>query len=397
MRIRSVAIALFICFALAQSAVATQIGTDIIVPAGARTTGRNNSQWIMTMYILNPGLTTAATNVDWLVRNRDNSNPARQTYSIAPGQTLVLEDLILSEFGLNKSEGAFRVTSNRAVMVTAVSLNVAGGKEYATIAEGVPVTLAIQEGETTHVIGLKHNDDYRTNITLVDATGLGSTATVTLVDVLNTVVASKTYDLDPYEPVHETIAELGSVPSFADGTLLVTVDDGAVITNASRVNGNVNEGTGDPVTLSSWWPETGGDSSLAGKYFGILETDRFRGITMTINDNEEVLYLEFETDHPSSGCTFYFPGGTDESSGFGFDPPIALESFLDPGGVSFLNSYDDLGIGQVSWVVALEEMAPGYYYTGTVTGVGSNLSGDYSGCNGAFSVGAVTIGKNPNP
>ena len=55
-------------------------GTDVLVPAAARATGRNDAQWIMDMYILNPGSAPANVTVYWLVRNRANTSPARRSY-----------------------------------------------------------------------------------------------------------------------------------------------------------------------------------------------------------------------------------------------------------------------------------------------------------------------------
>lgn len=395
MKTRHLVLATLVLALLAQSVAAIQPGTDVFVTASARTTGKNNAFWLMHMYIFNPGSVSADVTIYWLVRNAENTSPQSVTKTIGAGDTLVLEDLILAEFGLTKSLGAIRVVSDRAVVVNATSLNTANNTEYGQGVEAIPAANATTAGGTTHVIGLKDNDDYRTNITLIDVTGQGSTATVELIDTLGTVIGSKFYTLRAYEPIHESVTILNP-PSFADATLRVTVQTGAVLTGASRVHGNVNEGSGDPITLNPWW-QCGGSGTTAGEYFGILETDRMRGIRMTVRDNDEVLYLEFESDHPSPSCDFFFPGGTDQGEGIGFDPPIPLASFLAEGGLTFWNSYDDLGVGGVNWTVELEEESSGLYYTGTVTGVGSGMTGDMAGCNGSFSIGTATLGKNPSP
>ncbi|MCP4895892.1 MAG: hypothetical protein GY906_02870 [bacterium] len=397
MRIRPIIFAILALTLLTQPLAAIQPGTDVFVPASARATGQQQSQWIMDMYIFNPGSSTASVTVYWLLRNNPNTSPASRTFSIAPGDTLVLDDVILSQFGLQTSHGAFRVTSDRAVVVNATSLNVANNTEYGQGVEAIAASNATPAGSTTHVVGLKNNDDFRTNITLVDATGQGSTATVEAIDTTGTVIGSQFYTLRAYEPIHESVAVLGT-PSFADATLRVTVLTGAIITGASRVHGNINSGSGDPITLNPWW-QCGGSSTTAGQYFGVLFTDRMRGIKMTVTSGDAVRNLAFESDHPNEGCTYFFPGGPDEDFGEFWDPPQPLADFLAPSGYSFPTTYQDEGgvIGTVTWTVQLQEDVSGAYYTGTVTGVGSGFSGDDADCNGSLSVGQVTMGKNPTP
>jgi CubicO group peptidase (beta-lactamase class C family) len=249
MRSCQIVLAALILLLLAQSVTAIQPGTDVFVSAAARATGRNNAQWIMDMYILNPGLAPANVTVYWLVRNRANTSPASCSYSIAAGETLVLDDVILSEFGLTRGLGAFRVTSDRAVVVNAVSVNVANNTEYGHSVEAIPAVNATKAGDTTHVVGLKNDDDFRTNITLIDVTGQGSTATVEVIDTAGAVIGSGTYVLRGFEPIHESITELNTL-SFTDATLKISVQTGAVISGASRIHGNVNAGSGDPITLN---------------------------------------------------------------------------------------------------------------------------------------------------
>ena len=81
-------------------------GSDLIIPGAART-----ALWVDDLYVNNPNGTTVAVEVSWLERGQANPNPVTRAYDIAPGATLILHDVILGDFGLERGNGAFRITS----------------------------------------------------------------------------------------------------------------------------------------------------------------------------------------------------------------------------------------------------------------------------------------------
>ncbi|MCP4594243.1 MAG: carbonic anhydrase family protein [bacterium] len=211
--------------------------------------GKNGAIWHTAVDILNPGHDDVHVTLDWLVRDQANPNPlSLDAGSIAPGETMVLDDVLL-DFGIEAGAGAIRVHADGDVMVNGAVLNTGDDLEYGQSFEGIPVGSAIAAGSTTHVVGLARNDDYRTNVYLVEAAGHDATATVELLDMLGAVVGTKVYELGANEPVLEDVAALGGPDVFAYAALQIFVDEGSVIVGASRIN----EGSGDPLTLASWW------------------------------------------------------------------------------------------------------------------------------------------------
>jgi hypothetical protein len=224
-------------------------GKDLLVPAASRGTGTGGSQWATALCIYNPSSATANVTVFWLVRGRANPSPLSVSLVIQPGETLVRDDAIQQVFGIASGNGAIRVVSDVPVLVNAQVLNRAGGVEFGQGSEGIPVQAAVASGKTTHAVGLKNNASFRTNIYLIDATGGESAATVALVGPNNNVIKSKEYALGAYQPVLESMTAFGA-PNYDNATMVVTVTKGAVIAGASRVNNS----SGDPITLSAWWP-----------------------------------------------------------------------------------------------------------------------------------------------
>lgn len=314
-----------------------------------------------------------------------------RSYSLAPGETLALEDVILSEFGLTRSLGALRITSNQAVVVNAISLNIANDTEYGQGVEAIPAAHATAAGSSTHVVGLINNDDFRTNITLLDASGQGSRATVDVIDPTGTVIGSGNYELRAFEPVHESVAELDA-PPFENATLRVTVHSGAIITGASRVHGNVTPGSGDPITLNPWWRVQASDSTPDGVYdFAVYDTAGFAsGGNLEIRNSRitSIYGTYFNWDKTNvtgdSVCTLIFPWGEELS------PSIPVSDFAL--GVDFETSLS--GPEEMIFTVRLDLNAISSF-TGTVTAVGTGFSGTESGCNGTFPALEVSGGKNP--
>ena len=101
------------CLALmaASSVFAISPSDDLLIAGAART-----NRWTADMYINNPGTTTVLVDIMWLERGQANPNPDTETFGIGPDETLVLDDVIKNVFGMNKANGAFRITATGGVV-----------------------------------------------------------------------------------------------------------------------------------------------------------------------------------------------------------------------------------------------------------------------------------------
>jgi hypothetical protein len=275
---------------------------DIIVPAAARGAGSGGSLWLTRLYIRNTGSSSAAVTLYWLERSQNNANPDSQGLSIAAGETRVLDDVIFDSFGLSSAGGAIGITSDQPLVVTAAILNTAGGSEYGQGFDGIPVSTAITAGNSSSAVGLKHDNDFRTNVYLVDATGSGSTARINILNTSGNVVASKSYNLGPYTARLDSLDTFAKA-SFSNAAMEIEVTSGAVIGGASRVN----QDSGDPITLKvpGLAPEGGGDCSLDGTYqFCLYDSDDWvDGGGYLVIENGKVTYVDvtyFNFDHGNS-------------------------------------------------------------------------------------------------
>jgi len=259
---------------LAPSAFAIQSGTDVIMPAASRGPGIAPSQWVTSLYVLNPGAVAVEVSFAWLVRDAANPNPLTVTRSIPAGAWLVLDDALVDLYGVAAGNGAFRITAATPVVVNAAIFNRAEGKEFGQGFEGIPTASATAAGVTTHAVGISSSAAYRTNFYAVDASGVGSTVLVEVLDHEGSVKGQQAYTLGVYEPKLVNVNTL-TTAAITGGAVRFTVSTGSALVGCSRVNA----GTGDPLTLNAWAAPAGSPSggglapaSLAGLTFAAVVT-----------------------------------------------------------------------------------------------------------------------------
>lgn len=360
-------------------------GTEIFVPAAARGAGSDGSTWVTDLYLFNPGVTTVSADLYWLPRDMDNSGVSPVSFTLAGGETLVLEDLILDTFGLDNGTGAVRVVATGSLAVNSRIYNLAGSATFGQGFEGVPATAALGAGAATDVVGLAENSTFRTNIFAVNSGASAATIQLELRDANGTTLASKSYELQPYAAFYRHITDLG-VGSFDSGTLHAEVTAGSAIVVGSKVDNT----SGDPTTLEAWWQ--GGAATDGTYYLAIYDSLGYAtGGSLSVENGSATLLDTTYTnwDKVDAGgdpeCTWIFI-----ASG-AFDPPYTSDELAS--GITFSTTYTDPD-GTMEWTFTL---APGQGagLTGTVEATGSGFSGEAAGCNGEFPVQTIMGGFRP--
>lgn len=358
-------------------------GTDLLVPAAARGAGAAGSTWMTDLYLFNPGSESVAVTLSWLVRNQANPSPAVQTFALLAGETLVLEDVVFATFGQESANGAFRVVADGEVVVNSRIYNLKGTVTFGQGFAGVPRSAAVAAGGSTDVVGLAHNAGFRTNVVLIDASGAGSTVSLSLRNPGGTELASGTFTLAAYEPRLFPVTNLGASLSFDDGTLHAEVTSGSVMVVASKVDND--PATGDPTTLEAWTPLAGASGADGTYQVAIYDSLGWAtggnlvvaGSELTSFDATFGNYDKLD-GQGGSACPYYF------AFGGSFNPPFGLDELAQ--GVSWSQPYPDGG--SLTFTVQAT-VANGSAVAGTVTAVGADFTvdaqgADMSGCNGTF-------------
>jgi hypothetical protein len=382
---RNVILSAFVVLLAAATALALNPSSEVFVPAAARGPGANGSVWVTDLYLFNPGVTTVAADVYWLPRDTDNSGASPVSFTLAGGETLVLEDVILETFGFDSGAGAFRIVGTGSLVVNSRIYNLSGSATFGQGFEGIPASAALTAGSSTDVVGLSENSAFRTNVFAVNTGASTATIDLELRDSNGTTLASRSYDLPPYAAFYRNITDLGA-SSFAAGTLHAEVTAGSAMVVGSKVD----NGSGDPTTLEAWWQ--GGAGTDGTYYLAIYDSLGYAtGGSLVVENGStsllDVTYTNWDKVDGSGNpqCTWIFIASAI------FDPPYTLSELAS--GVTFSNTYTDPD-GTIEWTFTLTP-GQGAGLTGTVAAAGSGFSGDAAGCNGDFPVQTIMGGLRP--
>lgn len=383
MRRSMLVLTLFILIGSIAPVSALNPGSDILVPAAARVPiPALDGDWVTDLFVMNPGEVAVNGSIFWLVRGQANPNPISVSFTLQPGETMVMADVLSEDFGLNQAAGAFRVVADTEVVVNSRIYFSTGDMTFGQGFEGVPAEAATVSGQTSDIVGLSHvNQIFRTNFYAL-AGADGASLTLNLYDPDGVLVATGTLDLAAYEPFLKKINQALPSGDFAEGTLRVTVTAGSAVVGASKVD----EASGDPTTLESSIP-LGAKASVDGTYeFTLTDGEGFSsGGDIVISDGivQEIngTYLNWDKDNDGEAdCPLVFQWG------LGF-PATPVDEMTD--GVSFTNDYTAMGSGEMAWTIKFD-LTNGLTLSGEVTADGSEFPSsadpavDESGCNGLF-------------
>jgi len=372
------------CFGLliaASSALAISPGADLLIAGAART-----NKWHSDLYINNAGASSVSVIVYWLERDQANPMPASRSFTIGPDDTLILEDVLANNFGMNNAAGAFRITAIggevTANLLVFTGFNDPVGGTYGSGFEAIPASSATRAGESTTVMGLVSNSSFYTNIfALAGADGV--TMDLDLLDPNGNLLDTATITLDGYEPWLSFKTDLWDVSTYDNGTLLATVTSGSAVILGSKTD----NASGDPATLESSFGA--GAASADGTYqLAVYDSLAFAsgGNMVVAEDVVEAVngtYFNFDklNAQSESECTLIFLWGVGLN-------PTDVEDFAS--GVTFVDTYPDGG--EMTWTLTFE-IGDNVGFTGTLAAVGANFTGEDTGCNGAFPTLAIEGGK----
>jgi hypothetical protein len=249
-------------------------GSDLFMPSVGRGEGNLGSMWYTTVWLYNPGASTADVTVSLLRKDQANLTPEQQIVVVPAGSTMVLDDALLELFGLESVNGALRFQCETPILAGARIYNQPGEtirESQGQLMPGMPAHLAIGPGESTDIPGVLQPADgsFRCSFGMVETSGALVQVRVTLRDGDGIALASRVYTLSPYSAFQRSLSSLSSGISVEIGRLHLEVvgGSGSVLAFASAVaNGTVSQ---DPTTLEmSLEPSSSPGSGITGVVAG---------------------------------------------------------------------------------------------------------------------------------
>ena len=224
--------------------------TSLYIPAGARAAGTAGSYWLTDIAVTNFSNGVATTNLAYLAKNQDNSNPLNASLALAMGEQILIGDVFSSLLGLDAANGALRVsTSHPDVKVTSRTYNAAG--QEGTYGQFIPAQreeLALTPDGAGALNQLQENENFRTNIGMVNLGDMPVSVEVHLYHASGSRygIVSRTlqpFEMTQYDRIYNRV-NAGVVDSgFAVVKVLTT--GGEVLAYASVVD----NGSNDPIFI----------------------------------------------------------------------------------------------------------------------------------------------------
>ena len=215
-------------------AVAPPHGNTLIVPVVGRAPGANGTFWRSDVTLFNPGSSTMTLTLRY--------HGVSQQLSVGGGDTVELPD-VLSRFGLTSGSGTLQMSWSAAAGPVVTS------RTYTTVESGGTYGQSIDPvsafGSSMFVPGLRHDDDFRTNIGFVNGGNESEDITVTLLSPFGAELGRKTISLAPKTQAQYGVTALFPNASVGAGfTLQASGDANALVFAYGSM---VDNDSGDPV------------------------------------------------------------------------------------------------------------------------------------------------------
>jgi len=258
-------------------------GDPIYVVAAAHSTGAGGTNWRTDLQVHCWGDEAADYTIERLRHGADNSNPRSESFTLEPGRSMRFGDVLETVFS-STGASALRVTpTSGRILVTSRTYNLLdkgndlglpAGATFGQYIPGVTAEKAIARGEHGRLIQLSHstneNSGFRTNLVLVNATGMGIDVEIDLYRAGGAHLGTIDQPLQPYEyrQLNRLFASVTG-GDVADGYAVVrtTTEGGAFFALASVVD-NL---TGDPVGMGAPVILSPGSEEVLGEVEGITQ------------------------------------------------------------------------------------------------------------------------------
>jgi hypothetical protein len=217
---------------------------EFFLTSAAHSDGNLGTKWFTDVSLLNQGGLPASVYVYLLAPNVDNSNPVRTQFLIDSGESLALDDLIFDLFGEDNMSAALKICSNEWLLIDSRTFN-ASAKAVATFGQGVPgVELGTASNDIRTLIGLYENDQFRTNIGMLNTGPEATTVTVGMYTQDNTWLGNKEFELPPYGyKQRSAIFTRITNDDIENGTIRVWSSGSRILVYASVVDNLSGDGT----------------------------------------------------------------------------------------------------------------------------------------------------------
>lgn len=224
------------------------------VQVAARGQGFPGSLWKTDVDVQNGGTRAARFKYLWLPRDTNNANPvASAEFTLQPGQALRHSDVLNAAFGVSDGTNAFGALAllsdsnalkiySRTYNQSTTSSRVSFGQSF----PGLPASQLIQPNTRKRILFFTQNNDFRSNIGLLNGTGAPITVKWERFTPDGTMVGDGSIELPAWGNVQLNRVFAGEAPTAAAYIDVWTETAGGAFAAYGSV---INSATSDPITI----------------------------------------------------------------------------------------------------------------------------------------------------
>jgi hypothetical protein len=222
------------------------LGRDLYTAAAAHTQGAYGTSWRTDGMVLNPTESEVChrlyyypAGVETLCEARCLSGGAARRYTDIVGTVCGVE---------GDTAGGLRLHADGDILMTTRTYTEReDGGTYGQFMEAVEAGRGFWPGDTGHLIGLKQNADYRTNIGFYEIAGRETQVVLRIYNSFNALLLTSSFILPPSGWLQVGLAELGIAGLDVGRAEVEAMSGGAVLSYASVVDNR----TGDAIAIAS--------------------------------------------------------------------------------------------------------------------------------------------------
>lgn len=221
-----------------------------LIPAVAHAPGAEGSSWRSDLIGINLGSESVQLTMSYEVSGR---SPVSGSASLDPGETMNWSDVVDSLFSSDGS-GVIRVESSGPILMKARTYNLeASGGSFGQALPGLGPEDGFSEGRTGCVMGLRENEQWRSNLGLVNPGSTDSRVRIRLFDASGHQIGDaleRSVPSNGWKQIDRVLQVAEAGEQDLAYALIDVLSSGSVIWAYGSVVDNI---TGDPTTIEVEW------------------------------------------------------------------------------------------------------------------------------------------------
>lgn len=217
---------------------------NYIVTTVAKVAGASGTNWASDLVVLNTGQAAALVTVSMWKRDQANPNPAVASITLTSGALWKQPDVLLNLFGITSGAATLHIHSDQPLAIASRTFNDTGAGTYGQFIAGVAEETAVQLWETAVLAGLTENNDFRTNLGLVNPTSGQITIVGTFFDSDGVSLGSRDFTVPAFGYIQVNHVMTPQAAGAITGAWMTLTSSGGIFFPFSSV---VDNHSGDPV------------------------------------------------------------------------------------------------------------------------------------------------------